>query len=76
MGLKADNPKWQAVEIFGPIEAPLSRIAGRYRWQMLLKSISAKALRQFARALVYENSAALNHKEVKVAIDVDPMMML
>ncbi len=27
----------EAVEILGPIEAPLSRIAGYYRWQILLK---------------------------------------
>jgi len=75
--LRATKPEWQsAVEVLGPIEAPLSRIANRFRWQILLKSGRALALRHFARALIHEHTAALNHKDVRVAFDVDPMFMM
>jgi primosomal protein N' (replication factor Y) len=66
----------ESAEIFGPIEAPLSRIAGRYRWQILLKSVHAGAIRRLVRRLVDENSAVLHHNEVQVGIDVDPLLMM
>src|SRR6056297_240404 len=75
--VKRSSPQFQkSVQIFGPIEAPLSRVANRYRWQILLKSANAKPLHEFTRTLIFENGASLNHKDVRVAIDVDPMLMM
>ena len=42
------------VEVLGPIEAPLSRIADHFRWQLLLKSAHAGALHRFARGLPFQ----------------------
>ncbi|MDZ7833411.1 MAG: primosomal protein N' [Desulfobacterales bacterium] len=75
--LKQSAPAFQnTIQVFGPIEAPLSRIANRYRWQILLKSAYTKPLHEFIRSLIFENGVALNHKDARMAIDVDPMMMM
>jgi primosomal protein N' (replication factor Y) (superfamily II helicase) len=64
------------VEIFGPIEAPLAKIAKNYRWQIMLKSLKSIPLHGFVNRLVHPNSTWLNNRQVKVAIDVDPYLML
>ncbi len=75
--LKLSAAKWQkSVEVFGPIEAPLSRIANRYRWQILLKSAHAQPLHQFIHALMFEEQTVLKHPQVQVAVDVDPLLMM
>ncbi|RJP93719.1 MAG: primosomal protein N' [Desulfobacteraceae bacterium] len=75
--LKRENPDFnQWIEVLGPIEAPLSRIAGRFRWQIILKSPNATLLHQFARRLVFENNLHLSGNAVRVGIDVDPFFMM
>ena len=75
--LKQAAPAFQnTIQVFGPIEAPLSRVANRYRWQILLKSTYTKPLHEFIRALIFEYGVSLNHKDARVAIDVDPMLMM
>lgn len=64
------------VEVLGPIEAPLSRIAGQYRWQVLLKSPHADQLHRFARKLIFDNGAALASRQVSLDVDVDPFFMM
>lgn len=66
----------QHVEILGPIEAPLSRIAQKYRWHILLKSLNASFLHNFINLLINKEKTRLNNRQVKVIIDVDPYMML
>ncbi|HQL00157.1 MAG TPA: primosomal protein N' [Smithellaceae bacterium] len=55
-------------EIIGPAPAPLSKIRGRYRWQMLIKGPRIRTLQQIASALVEKHAAAC----VRLTIDVDP----
>ena len=64
------------VEILGPIEAPLFRIAKQYRWQILIKGLKVKPLHQFLRNLWLENLAKINRRDVKVILDVDPIFMM
>jgi primosomal protein N' (replication factor Y) (superfamily II helicase) len=64
------------VEILGPIEAPMAKIAQNYRWQILIKSVKSLPLHGFVNRLVHQNSTWLNNRRVSVAIDVDPYMML
>ena len=64
------------LEVLGPISAPVSKIANRYRWQVLIKGRRAKSLHQFVRGVVFENPAILKNRSVKVSIDVDPMYMM
>jgi primosomal protein N' (replication factor Y) len=66
----------KSVDILGPIEAALTRIAGNYRWQILLKGSGVKSLHQFTRSLMFENPARFHQRGVRVAVDVDPFSML
>jgi len=72
----AEDGAGRAVEIMGPIEAPLSRIAGRYRWQILLKAPGVAPLQQFIRRLMFENGSHFNARDVHTAVDVDPFFMM
>jgi primosomal protein N' (replication factor Y) len=75
--LKTANPSlYGSVEIMGPIEASLTKIAKRYRWQILLKGISAKALHKFIGQLLSQNPGVFNNYSVRVVIDVDPITMI
>ncbi|SMC99024.1 replication restart DNA helicase PriA [Desulfocicer vacuolatum DSM 3385] len=68
-------PSSHAVEMLGPIEAGIPKIALRYRWQLLIKSPSATALNRLVTRMTSDKKAFAS-KEVKVSIDVDPYFML
>jgi primosomal protein N' (replication factor Y) (superfamily II helicase) len=75
--LQLSDPSFaREIEIFGPIEAPMTKIAKHYRWQILVKSLKISPLHGFVNRLVYQNSIWLNNRKVALAIDVDPYMML
>jgi len=56
------------VEILGPVESPLSKIRGRYRWQMLIKGKDINALHRIAQEIINKQKNSF----VRVTIDVDP----
>jgi primosomal protein N' (replication factor Y) len=75
--LKSGNlADYQSVEILGPIEASLAKIAGRYRWQIMIKSSNTGALHLFIDQLLNDHPADFNQRRVQVAIDVDPVFMM
>jgi primosomal protein N' (replication factor Y) len=75
--LKNQDPQFQKkIDILGPIEAPLTRIAKQYRWQILIKSPGAKALHRFVRKLIFEEGLGASSRNVSLAVDVDPFFML
>ena len=57
-----------AVEIIGPAESPLSKIRGRYRWQMLLKGKNTDLLHKITREIINRHK----NSHVKITADVDP----
>jgi primosomal protein N' (replication factor Y) (superfamily II helicase) len=61
-----------AVEVRGPVAAPLERLRGRTRWQIWLRSGQRHALRRVARALVGTEP----DRGVRVGLDVDPVSAL
>ena len=63
------------VQMLGPIEAGIPRIASRYRWQILLKSQSVFLLNRLVKKLVCDKKAFAG-KDVKLGIDVDPYFMM
>lgn len=73
--LRAHTPP--EVEIMGPVQAPLSRIQGTYRWQVLLKSDSHHRLNTALRhAAVKFGPNKRGTSGVRLAINVDPVSML
>jgi len=61
------------VEVLGPVVAPLGRIRGRYRRQILLKSASRSDLHRLLAAL---RGRFAPPATVRLSIDVDPVEML
>jgi len=60
------------ITILGPAPAPLSRLQGRYRWQLLLKGGDRRRLHALCRQLTANREAG----PVKLTVDVDPENML
>ena len=67
---------FSTVEILGPIEALLAKIARRYRWQIIIKSDSVKSLHQFLHQMWFKNKDTIYHRSVNVTLDVDPFFMM
>ncbi len=75
--LKKENSDYkQWIDLLGPIEAPLSRVANRFRWQLIVKSEGVDLLHRFVRTLIFENGLHLSGNPVKIAVDVDPFFMM
>jgi primosomal protein N' (replication factor Y) len=56
------------MSLLGPAEAPLSRLKGRSRWQLLLRAKTVRTLHRLLRlALAHKVPAGL-----RVHADVDP----
>jgi primosomal protein N' (replication factor Y) len=64
------------VSCFGPVEAPLARIAGRFRWLILLKGPVPEPLNRLARLLPKAFPQLFTPPRVRVVVDVDPYHML
>ena len=62
----------QGAEILGPAPAPLLRLRNRYRYRFLVRSNDRAAL----RAALLAVARAPSDRQVRVAIDVDPVNML
>jgi primosomal protein N' (replication factor Y) len=60
------------VAILGPSEAPLSRLKGRTRWHLWLRSPRRESLRRVVRALT-RGDAGRAVAGVRVTVDVDPV---
>ena len=75
--LQASDPEFvRHVEILGPIEAPLAKIDGNYRWQVLLKGLKTSPLHAFVNRLAYRHQDWFANRRIKVAVDMDPYFML
>ncbi len=72
----AQSERYQSIDIMGPIEASLTRIARRYRWQILLKGLNTQVLHQFVNQLMHDHAKVFSRPQVQVAIDVDPVFMM
>jgi primosomal protein N' (replication factor Y) len=75
--LQAAEPGFaEWIQILGPIEAPVSRIAGQFRWQILIKSPQGAILHRFADQLVAAHPHGTTRHRVRLAIDVDPIFLM
>jgi len=69
------SPPPQNLKILGPSEAPVPRLKNEYRYQLLIKAVSRKALKE---TLDRVRSFALDQdwKATALVIDVDPLTLL
>ncbi len=65
-----------SVEVLGPVEAPLSKIANQYRWQIFLKSPGSKTIHRFLNQYFAHTKNANRKGTVRIVADIDPFMML
>ena len=75
--LRGQIPPRSDVTVLGPAEAPIARLHDRYRWHLLVKSVSSRALHQCVSAGL---TTARRHKAVprltRVSVDIDPVSFL
>lgn len=62
--------------VLGPVEAPLARIKGKFRWQLLVKCPSAEALHRFLTYTETRYDRLARRYSVNIVTDVDPYQML
>jgi primosomal protein N' (replication factor Y) len=61
-----------ALEIFGPLPAPMEKRAGRYRMQLVLQSSQRKALHQALQPWTQALGDLKTGNRVRWSLDVDP----
>ena len=61
------------VEILGPVTAPLGKVRGRFRWQILLKGRERSELHKL---LFHFRNGYRHPSTVRLVVDVDPVEML
>ncbi|NWF74049.1 MAG: primosomal protein N' [Nitrospirae bacterium] len=59
--------------VLGPVPSPVSRLRGRYRWQILVKSLEREVGLEAVRVTVKEMERTYQRRVVKFDIDVDPI---
>jgi primosomal protein N' (replication factor Y) len=64
------------VEILGPAKAPLAKLKGKCRHQMLLKGKRWSVLHDFAEEVLQRAEGEIGLPGVKLIVDVDPMNLL
>jgi primosomal protein N' (replication factor Y) len=73
---KEDPKLREHLEALGPAMAPLGKLKGRHRYQMLFKGKKWKSLHEFVEKLMAEMEAEIPRHRVKLIVDVDPVHML
>lgn len=71
--LRAAAPR--GVAVLGPAPAPLARLRGRYRWQILLRGKSGATLRRLAAAQA-QGARRADRGAIRTVVDVDPQSLM
>ncbi|MBN1155164.1 primosomal protein N' [candidate division KSB1 bacterium] len=71
----------EAIDILGPVPAPLTRIKKMYRWHMIVKvnkllDKSGKMTNEMVRNLAYRYERELKKDNLQLMIHIDPMTIL
>ncbi|HSO72064.1 MAG TPA: primosomal protein N', partial [Thermodesulfobacteriota bacterium] len=65
-----------SLALLGPVPAPISKIKGRHRWQILLKGKDPRMLHQICVWVQETGKRILKGSGVQLILDVDPVDML
>lgn len=61
--------------ILGPVPSPVAKLRGRYRWQILVKSLDRKSGLEAVQNTVREMERLYQRRAIKFDVDVDPIEM-
>jgi primosomal protein N' (replication factor Y) len=79
-GIKRILERWpkrgREIQVLGPVEAPITKLKGKYRWQILVKSKQAGLLHKFLDRVEGMARKSLRSSGVSMVVDVDPYQML
>jgi primosomal protein N' (replication factor Y) len=64
------------LKVLGPVEAPLSKLKGKYRWQIFIKSKGPNLLHAFLKRVGENLKRILRGSGVSLTVDIDPYQML
>ena len=64
------------IEILGPVTAPIEKLKGKYRRQILVKGQKTDILHSFVRQVLRKVPSGKKSRGVSLAVDVDPINML
>lgn len=64
------------IDVLGPAEAPLAKLKGKYRWQILIKSSGTELLHYYLKEVEALSRKILRASGVSLIMDVDPYQML
>jgi len=64
------------LQVLGPVEAPLSKLKGKYRWQIFIRSKGPNLLHVFLKRVGETLKRGLRGSGVSLTIDIDPYQML
>ena len=59
--------------VMGPVPSPVPRLRGRYRWQILVKSLTRKIGLDAVQTTVKDMERAYQRRAIKFDVDVDPI---
>ena len=71
--LQKRNPK---IKLLGPVEAPIYRLRGRYRWQVAIAGPDHHTLRAILENETLKRILQTRKKGIRIVVDVDPMNLL
>jgi len=74
--IKKQFKRKSAVEVLGPVEAPMAKLKGKYRQQILIKSRTSRYLNQLLKEVEAFSTQILSSSGVRMIIDVDPYQMM
>ena len=75
--LQRQIPPRSDVTVLGPAEAPIAKLQDRYRWHLLVKSASSRALHQCVSAGLTEARRRKSFPRLtRVSVDIDPVSFL
>lgn len=68
--------KGDAIRVLGPAPAPIERLRGRYRWQVVTRSAEPGAMRTALATMQMRLGSREERQGVFVGVDIDPVNML
>ncbi len=70
---RLSNPAVEGVSILGPVPAPMERLGGKYRAQLLLQSMRRSSLNETLSRLTANLDTLKGAQRMRWSIDVDPV---